>query len=72
MVGFDKKKAQMRGRRVPERSFFIFALAGGAMGIYLGMKSFRHKTRHGLFVYGIPLLIFLNLVIFYLSFKSLA
>ncbi|WP_341534048.1 DUF1294 domain-containing protein [Sporosalibacterium faouarense] len=65
MTGYDKKKARTYGWRVPEKRFFILAFLGGATGIYLGMKKFRHKTKHGLFVYGIPLIILLNLVVYY-------
>lgn len=65
MVGMDKWKAK-RGRwRIPEKHFFIFSFFGGAVGVYLGMQVFRHKTQHKKFIYGIPLMIVLNAVLLY-------
>jgi uncharacterized membrane protein YsdA (DUF1294 family) len=62
IVGLDKFKAK-RGRwRTPEKHFFIVSLIGGAFGVYLGMRLFRHKTKHKKFIYGIPVLIVLNMV----------
>lgn len=66
IVYFDKKKAIYHQWRISERKLFLLALAGGAIGILLGMKAFRHKTKHFLFTHGIPLFIVLNIVIFYL------
>ena len=42
--------------RVPEKRLFFLALLGGACGGWLGMRVFRHKTRHRAFVWGFPLL----------------
>jgi uncharacterized membrane protein YsdA (DUF1294 family) len=67
-VGLDKAKAKRDRWRIPEKHFFIVSVLGGAVGVYLGMKLFRHKTKHKKFVYGIPILIVLNLVsIYYLT-----
>lgn len=65
MFGYDKLKAKRSGWRIPESRFLFIGLLGGAAGIYLGMKLFRHKTRHNLFVFGIPVLMVLNIVMFY-------
>lgn len=66
MVGYDKKRAIKEKWRVPEKKFFIFALLGGALGVYIGMNHFRHKTLHMHFAYGIPLIIILNIGLLYL------
>jgi uncharacterized membrane protein YsdA (DUF1294 family) len=68
LMGYDKGLSMSgRGaRRVPEKTFFIFALTFGAVGIYFGMLLFRHKTRKWYFQLGIPLLILLNLSTLYL------
>ncbi len=59
---YDKKRS-IKGRwRIPEKRLFFFAVIGGAVGIYLGMKSFRHKTLNSTFKYGIPFLIVFNLL----------
>lgn len=59
IMGYDKSQSRWPGaRRVPERTLFLIALVGGAVGVYLGMKIFRHKTRHRIFSVGMPLIIF--------------
>ncbi len=55
-MGFDKKRARRKGRRVNEATLFAWALLGGAPGGCLGMWLFRHKTRHNAFKWGFPLL----------------
>lgn len=71
MFGYDKFKAKRNGWRIPESRFLILGLLGGAVGIYLGMRIFRHKTKHTLFVLGIPLLMVVNLVIIYYLIRGL-
>lgn len=55
-MGVDKWKARHNRWRVPERAFFCVALLGGTPGALLGMWTFRHKTRHWYFRYGLPAL----------------
>jgi uncharacterized membrane protein YsdA (DUF1294 family) len=43
--GFDKRRAQASGRRVPENTFHLLALFGGWPGGLLGQRIFRHKTQ---------------------------
>ncbi|MFD0868930.1 Protein of uncharacterised function (DUF1294) [Chlamydia abortus] len=64
-MGRDKALAGKGKRRIPERRLFGLALAGGAVGSWLGMRRFRHKTKHSSFVIGIPLLIAVNAVCVY-------
>lgn len=45
----DKQKAIKKAWRVPEITLLSFCLLGGAIGTYLGMKYFRHKTQHWYF-----------------------
>lgn len=61
-MGVDKRRAKNGGWRVRESSFFIIALFGGAVGGWLGMYVFHHKTKHWYFKYGMPLLILLYLL----------
>jgi len=70
LVGYDKYKAESHGWRIAERSLFLVALAGGAAGVFLGMRFFRHKTRKPGFYLGIPLLVVVNLIIFYHIFQG--
>ncbi len=57
LMGADKRRAARGQWRVPERGFFLLALAGGAAGCLLGMAVFRHKTRHRKFTWGLPALL---------------
>lgn len=61
----DKKKAQKGTYRISEKYIFILALFFGAIGIYLGMYKFRHKTKHTLFTVGIPICIIINGITIY-------
>lgn len=60
--GIDKCKAKHHMWRIREFTLMAFALLGGGMGCFLGMKIFHHKTRHRLFTIGIPVCIVLNIV----------
>ncbi|MGA9287013.1 MAG: DUF1294 domain-containing protein [Anaerobacillus sp.] len=54
-MGLDKRRAKKRGQRIPEKTLWFLIVVGGSLGGYLGMKSFRHKTKHSSFVYGVPI-----------------
>lgn len=56
VMGYDKRQAAAGQWRVPEKTLWLLALLGGALGGCLGMKVFRHKTRHLSFVLGFPML----------------
>lgn len=57
LMGVDKRRAKKGDWRVKERTFFLLALAGGTPGAILGMWTFRHKTKHWYFKYGLPALL---------------
>lgn len=65
IMGYDKKRAKKKAWRVPEKRLFGIAALGGAIGAWLGMRWFRHKTKHMAFVWGIPALIVWNVVLMY-------
>ena len=44
LMGLDKLRAAQDEWRIPERWFFMISLAGGALGVFLGMFVFHHKT----------------------------
>ncbi len=57
LMGLDKRRARRGAWRVPEKTLFLPAVLGGALGGVLGMRAFHHKTRHWYFRYGFPLLL---------------
>lgn len=62
LMYIDKRKS-MKGRwRIPEKNLFITAIAFGSLGIFLGMRAFRHKTKHNSFVFGIPFIMVVQVV----------
>ena len=61
IMGIDKRKAIKRTFRIPEATLFIVALIGGSIGSILGMRVFRHKTRHWYFVIGMPAILILQI-----------
>lgn len=58
----DKKRAIKGKYRISEKSLFTVALLGGSLGAYFSMRKFRHKTKHWYFAYGIPCIIFIQVV----------
>lgn len=61
---YDKIAAIHSKRRIRERTLFIVAVLGGAPLMYLTMLIIRHKTRHTLFMIGIPVIFILELLVF--------
>ncbi|MFD1426781.1 DUF1294 domain-containing protein [Kroppenstedtia sanguinis] len=59
-MGSDKARAKKGRWRIPERRLFMSGFLGGGLGLWVGMKTFRHKTMHSTFRYGVPLLILWN------------
>lgn len=57
VCGADKFADQRQKSRVPEKVLFLLSALGGSVGMYLGMFTFRHKTKHWYFVVGIPAII---------------
>jgi uncharacterized membrane protein YsdA (DUF1294 family) len=70
IMGYDKRMAQNKKRRIPERHFFWYAFIGGSVGAFIGMRVYRHKTQHRSFQYGIPAIILLHLAaaVYFLKF----
>lgn len=62
MMGYDKGQARRGERRIPEKRLFLFAAIGGGLGAWIGMRTWRHKTKHPSFQFGIPALFVLNIL----------
>ena len=63
VYGVDKRRAKKDKRRVPEKTLFLLAIIGGSVGALLGMYTFRHKTRHWYFVWGIPAILVIQIAL---------
>lgn len=63
LMGRDKKLAVKQHRRVPEKRLFTLSAIGGSIGTWLGMRTWRHKTKHNSFVFGIPAIFVLQVAV---------
>lgn len=54
LMGVDKQRAKRGEWRIPEKTLFFPVIIGGGLGGVLGMRCFRHKTKHPQFQYGFP------------------
>ena len=70
LMGIDKYKAKKRAFRIPEATLFIVAVIGGSIGSIIGMYAFRHKTRHWYFVYGMPAILIIQILLITLLFHA--
>ena len=63
VMGVDKHKARKRAWRIPESTLFVLALIGGSIGSIAGMHLFHHKTRHWYFLYGMPAILIIQILL---------
>ncbi|WP_096202733.1 DUF1294 domain-containing protein [Bacillus sp. FJAT-45350] len=71
LMGIDKRRARKNEWRIAEKTLMYVALIGGSIGIFLGMKQFRHKTKRRLFKIGVPLIIWAQLIVLFLYFSNI-
>ena len=69
MMGADKHRARLGRRRISERRLLLWALFGGAAGGWIGMRLFRHKTKHRMFAVGLPVMTVLHGVLLAAAFR---
>ena len=68
IIGFfvmflDKQKPKRNKWRIPEKTLFLIALIGGSFGTTFGMHTFRHKTKHWYFKFGMPLILLIQILL---------
>ena len=63
LMGIDKAKARKRAWRIPEATLFMIALVGGSLGTTVGTRVFRHKTLHWYFVFGMPAILIVQILL---------
>lgn len=59
----DKNRAIHHQYRIRERTLWLIALFGGAVGTTIGMQVFRHKTKHLSFKIGFPFLAMIEMIL---------
>ena len=55
LFGVDKSRAQRGAWRISERALLLSAACFGGTGALLGMRVFRHKTKHRAFTVSAPI-----------------
>ena len=67
LMGWDKYSAIHNKWRISENALLSVSLIGGAIGSYMGMFIFHHKTQKKRFLIGIPLCILINIYFFIIN-----
>ena len=63
LMGIDKKRARKGEYRISEKTLWTWAIIGGGTGALIGMRHFRHKTKHFTFKWGLPVLTVIQIVL---------
>ena len=58
----DKSRAIHKEWRISEKSLLFIAAIGGSIGMYAGIRIFRHKTKHLKFTLGVPLIFIIQII----------
>ncbi|MEG1887608.1 MAG: DUF1294 domain-containing protein [Oscillospiraceae bacterium] len=59
----DKKRATMHKYRISEKTLIIVSMLGGSVAMLITMKLVKHKTKHKKFMFGIPIIIIIQIVL---------
>ena len=62
LFGIDKKKAENGKYRISEATLIAFSIVGGALGAFLGMRIFHHKTKKKKFYITVPVFLVLLII----------
>ena len=63
LFAYDKYCATHDKWRVRESTLLMWSAVGGALGAGIAMEVCHHKTLHAKFKFGVPLLLFVQLVL---------
>lgn len=63
LYGVDKRRARRGKWRIPERTLLLLTWLMGGVGAFLGMRTFRHKTKHLAFQISAPVAALLSLAV---------
>jgi len=64
LMGLDKRRARYDNWRIQEKTLWTLAWGGAALGNWLGMSYFRHKTKHKSFTIGTPIIMVLHIILY--------
>lgn len=67
----DKYFAVHKKRRIPEETLMLISAFGGSVAMFITMKVIHHKTRKPKFMYGLPIIFFIHIVILMVAFYVL-
>lgn len=62
---FDKRAARLNRYRISEKFLFTIAIIGAVIGVWIGMYMFRHKTKKLHFVFGMPIILIIQILILF-------
>lgn len=63
LMAIDKKRAQRKAYRIPEKTLLTWCACFGGLGGFLAMHVYRHKTRHEKFTLTIPVMLVLQVAL---------
>ena len=63
LYGIDKYKSKKNKWRISEATLLMIAVIGGSIGAWVGMRLWHHKTMHKKFMYGIPVIIIMQIAL---------
>ena len=55
LYGVDKRRAKLGAWRIPEKTLLLCTWLLGGVGALIGMRVFRHKTKHRAFTVSAPI-----------------
>ena len=67
----DKRKAKKKEWRIAEATLLLLAFVGGALGLFVGMFKFRHKTLKRTFRAVAIIGLSTSLMIYWIAFRIL-
>lgn len=62
----DKRRAIKHKWRIKESTLILLCILGGSIGGLFSMYLFHHKTRHIKFKLGVPFILILQFILFYI------
>ncbi|MCI8361618.1 MAG: DUF1294 domain-containing protein [Clostridia bacterium] len=64
----DKRKAEKGKWRISETTLLLLGVLGGSIGSMIGMYTFRHKTKKKRFTIGMPAILIIEIIIYFIYF----